>query len=126
MARTRRSILLATTASFALISGCSEIGGDGGTPTVTDPVEFVLEYDSDAETVEILHNGGNRIDATLFTILLGDSPTETQFADKMEEVSVGDTLNIDVSDAESGETLQVMWSPEGSDRSETLGTFEVP
>lgn len=84
-------------------------------------VAFAFEYDADAETVTIAHEGGDTVQGENLTVEVAGVPSETQFSG---EVSAGDRVTVDVSGAQSGDPVRVVWS--GEDSRVALALFRLP
>lgn len=106
-----------------------EYSGVGVTPQVqsvetrTPQIAFGFEYDEDAKSVTITHEGGDSAQGSNLRILVDGEPADTQFGG---EVVAGTSVTVDVSDVGSEAEVRVVWeSPEG-DASATLAMFRLP
>ncbi|WP_267639633.1 hypothetical protein [Haloarchaeobius amylolyticus] len=123
----RGRVLLATgtipTENFDLLTD-----GDPGERTTrgtrAPQVQFDFEYDPDAGEVVITHYGGDELQAANLTVRLEGEATAAQWAQTHESVQAGDALTVDVSGAESGAAIQIVWAEDGV--SSVLARFTLP
>ncbi|WP_435318443.1 hypothetical protein [Haloarchaeobius sp. TZWSO28] len=126
-AETQGRVLLATgtipTEKFDLLSD-----GDPGErttrPARPPQINFGFEYDAEAGEVRLRHEGGDNATAENLTVTLDGEETAAQWAQNYESVQAGDALTVDVSEAESGATLRIVWAEDGV--SSVLARFTLP
>ncbi|MFC4407555.1 hypothetical protein [Haloarchaeobius iranensis] len=118
---TGRTLLVtgsAATSEFDLLQSSDS----GGESTRQPQVQWAFEFESG--TMTVTHEAGDSVSAAALTLAVGDSPADTQFADQYDEVTAGDSIDVAVSDVESGTTVRLLWSADGS--TVTLGRTQVP
>lgn len=99
------------------------LGRDLRPRRVTPSAAFDFDYDPDAGTVEITHNGGDRFDA--------ENTESLRYGvegDRREwplPVAAGDTATYD-GQVESGDRIRVIWTAPGGDRTAVVAEFAVP
>lgn len=118
---TGRTVLITgdiATAEFDLLQS-SESGGES---TPQPQVQWAFEFESG--TMTITHEAGDTVSASALMLAVGDSAADTQFGDQYDEVTAGDSIDVDVSDVQSGTTVRLIWSADES--SATLARTQVP
>lgn len=93
-------------------------GGSGEVPQV----QFAFEFD--AGTMTVTHEGGDVVQASNLSLVVGNGPAGTQFDDEYDQVSAGDSISVDVSNADSGAQVALIWSDGSS--SGILAQTQVP
>lgn len=79
-------------------------------------VTWGVDHDPTEGTVRVTHDGGEPVPASRLQLEIPDKPgfdgRDTQFADVTDTVTAGDTVTVDVSDAEPDQTLLLgYWIP---------------
>ncbi|MCT9096809.1 hypothetical protein [Haloarchaeobius sp. HME9146] len=126
-AETQGRVLIATgtipTEDFDLLAD-----GDPGERPTRGPrppqIQFGFEYYPDEAEVRLRHEGGDEANAENLTVTLDGEETAAQWAQNYESVQAGDALTVDVSEAESGATLRIIWAEDSV--SSMLARFTLP
>lgn len=110
------------------------------TPTQQPSVDFEYNYDRvvlDCDTLVVIHDGGDTLDASRTTLRMGNESNSTANLGVGSEFTAGESISIDGDHpAKSGggyfpcdmggETLRIVWEhPENGD-SFVIGKYEVP
>ncbi|WP_440989692.1 hypothetical protein [Haloarchaeobius baliensis] len=111
------------TEEFSLFGG----GGSntGSNDTAVPQVMFGFEYDDDAETVTIVHEGGDAVDASRLTIQIDGVEEPVRFAEDGETITAGSSTTVDVSGAADGAEIRLVWSGDG-DSQQVIASFVLP
>ncbi|MFD1645790.1 hypothetical protein [Haloarchaeobius litoreus] len=108
------------TNQFDLLSA----GTPGESSSATDAPQVQIAFEFEDGTMTVSHDGGDSITASNLSLVVGDSPAGSQFADQYEEVTAGDSVSVDVSNVESGTNVLVLWSD--GRNSQMLAQAQVP
>ncbi|QLK25636.1 hypothetical protein HYG81_16365 [Natrinema zhouii] len=86
-------------------------------------VDLSFEYDPDAKTVTIVHEGGPAFRGEHVQVGFEGGLTEEQFSG---EVTAGDSLTVGVPSANPGEYLAVTWRGPEQEHTIVLDRFQIP
>ncbi|MFC4407557.1 hypothetical protein [Haloarchaeobius iranensis] len=111
------------TEEFSLFGGGGSNTGSGDTeaPQAT----FGFEYDEEAETVTIVHEGGGSIEASRLTIDIEGIEGSKSFAEDGETITAGSSVTVDVSGAPDEAEIRLVWSGP-DDRTQVIAMFMLP
>lgn len=111
------------TEDFSLFGGGGSNTGSGGTEA--PQAMFTFEFDEEAETVTIVHEGGGSIEAGRLTIEIEGIEESKSFAPAGETITAGSSVTIDVSGAPAEAEIRLVWSgPDG--RTQVIAMFMLP
>ncbi|QSG05312.1 type IV pilin [Halapricum desulfuricans] len=111
-------ILAAVIASFVLGLGDTT----NTTPTAT------LDFDDDGSTVTVVHQSGDTLEGNNLNLKLsGGDLSVNKTINTDSSYKSGDVIgSVDYKNADSGETIRVVWESDGGDSSSTIGSYEIP
>jgi len=107
------------------LTGVLLVGQEGSREASQSAPRASFTFDRNGATLTITHDGGDDIDASALTVRIEEEPTETQWADEHEEVTAGDDIGVDLSDASEGDALRVIWENEEGDDTATLAKYSI-
>ena len=115
------ALLIAIAVILAAVIGAVVLGlGTGGVDT--PQAQLQGDYDEDAQTLNVSHNGGEPIPAD-HVVFVDESGGEEELT---EDLTAGDTVDFD-SDSDlslDGETITLLWEDPNSDSETVLERFE--
>jgi flagellin-like protein len=119
-------LMVAITVILAAVIGTFVLGLGDRVSEAQPTASFGFENPS-SSTVEVTHDGGDAIVAKQLSFK-GAGAGGTTWADEgslspNDDVTAGDSVTVD--SLTSGETLRLVWSASSSDKTATLGKYEV-
>ena len=98
------------------------------------PPQAAFEYEQNsADEITITHVSGERIDNDRLRITVGgdevfpdDSDSDVSKTGWASPVAVGDTVDVEHTDADSGDTVRIIWENPSGQSANTLSTWAWP
>ena len=98
------------------------------------PPQAAFDYEqTDTDEIRITHVSGERIDNEQLRITVGgdevfpdDSGSDVSKTGWASPVAVGDTVDIEHTDADSGDTVRIVWQNPSGQSANTLSTWQWP
>ncbi len=98
------------------------------------PPQAAFDYEqTDTDEIRITHVSGERIDNQQLRIIVGgdevypdDSGADVDKTGWASPVAVGDTVDIEHTDADSGDTVRIVWQNPSGQSANTLSTWQWP
>ena len=115
-------LMVAITVILAAVVGSFVLGLAGDVSETAPTAQISFEYDSGEVT--LIHDGGSSFSSDNVR-LTGSGGTDNPLEDWGNgQVSAGDSVTVDISEEDEGNTLRVIW--QGSSSSSTIARSTVP
>lgn len=115
--------LLVVTVIGAAVVGSFVLGVGGSAEAATPQADFGVEETADG--VRIVHEGGEPIDTAQLAVVVDGSATQATAYDGTGGDGTFDARDSLAVTAESGSTVQLVWTPPDSDDGDVLLSYEV-
>jgi len=99
------------------------VGSSGGAEAAVPQAEFAVEETADG--VRIVHEGGDSIDTARLAVVVDGSATQATGYDGTGGDGTFDPEESLAVTADSGSTVQLVWTPPDSDDGDVLLSYEV-
>jgi flagellin-like protein len=132
-------LMVAITVILAAVIGTFVLGLGDRVSEAQPNANFNFEYtDTDDQYAEITHDGGDGVESSQLIISIGgdtvwepgDTVTENNW--NGNKITAGDNINVSSGDftegdgsIDDGETVKVIWTASGSDKTAVIGESEV-
>ena len=117
-------LMVAITVILAAVVGSFVLGLGDRVSESAPTAQISFEYDSDANDVTLIHDGGSSFSSDSVN-LIGSGGTDSDLDNWGNgQVSAGDSVTVDISGEDEGNTLRVIW--QGSSTSTTIARSTVP
>ena len=109
-------LMVAITVILAAVVGSFVLGLAGDVSQSAPTVQIDFSYNSEEEQVTLTHDGGSSFSSDTVR-LTGAGPSIDLDGWGNGQVRAGDSVTIDIPDAEEGDTLRVIWEGSGGSSS---------
>jgi hypothetical protein len=153
----RRKVLgFVVTSTTGLLAGCGVLGGDSSRANPNDPPDVTLQFNqnrgvwrgglSQAVTIEIIHDGGDKVDPETLSVTVDGTPLEGRSNEVWKWSEAGGEWSFDSHEGvfkkgdavairgiddgtenhpQGGEVIRVVWTAPNGDETKALGKYTV-